>query len=180
MTKQQLIEMGISEELAEKVAAAAEQESREATEKLNTELEGVRAQLEEANGKIAEFEKMDIEGVKAAASAWQEKYEKDTADLKQTLADKEYDFALDKYMSGYKFSSELARQAAVSAMRDKKFKLDENGKFLGADDFMTELKKSNPAAFEDGTKSDKVPFIMTGTGAKTDTDAAARSVMGLK
>lgn len=180
MTKQQLIEMGIQDELAEKVAAVAEQEKKEVTENLNTELEGVRAQLEEANGKITEFEKMDIDSVKAAASEWQEKYEKDTAALKQTLADKEYDFALDKYMSGYKFSSELARQAAVSAMRDKKFKLDENGKFLGADDFMTELKKNNPAAFQDGTQSDRVPFIMTGTGTNTDNNTAVRSVMGLK
>lgn len=178
MTKEMLIKMGISEENAEKIAQEAEKEAKQEQDSLKSEIESMRTQLDEAKGRIAEFEKEDIEGIKAAAEEWRKKYETETEQLKQTIADKEYDFALEKYMGGYKFSSDLARKAAVSAMREKKFKLDDDGKFLGADDFMAELEKNNPSAFDSEEKG--VPVIMTGTSKTESFDTAARSIMGLK
>lgn len=178
MTKEMLIKMGISEENAEKIAQEAEKEAKQAQDSLKSEIESMRTQLDEAKGRIAEFEKEDIEGIKAAAEEWRKKYETETEQLKQTIADKEYDFALEKYMGGYKFSSELAKSAAMAAIREKKFKQDEGGGFVGADEFMAELEKNNPSAF--GSAEEGIPVIMTGTSKTESATAAARSVMGLK
>lgn len=178
MTKERLIEMGISEELAEKIAQEAQNEEEQETQSLKNEIESMRTQLDEANGRIAEFEKEDIKGTKAAAEEWRNKYETETQSLKQTLAEREYDFALERYMSGFEFSSELAKNAATAAVREKKFKLSSDGRPEGADEFMEELKNSNPAAFASREKD--VPFIMTGTSGGGADMSEARSVMGLK
>ena len=49
---------------------------REAQElmELNTELEGVKGQLSQANEQIAGFKELDIEGVKQKAAEWEQKY----------------------------------------------------------------------------------------------------------
>ena len=49
---------------------------REAQEfkELNTELEGVKGQLSQANEQIAGFKELDIEGVKQKSAEWEQKY----------------------------------------------------------------------------------------------------------
>ena len=57
------------------------------------------------------------------------------------------DHAMEKYFTGVTFTSDLAKNAAMSEFKTKEFKLD-NGSFLGADDWLKQLKENNPTAFK--------------------------------
>lgn len=120
--------------------------SKEKYQTLKTQAEGLDKQLKEANTEIQSYKGMDIEGIKQKASEWEEKYKTDTQALQEKMNQQAYDFEAERYMGKFKFSSELARKAALSEFREKKFQL-QDGAFLGADDFMKQMRESNPAAF---------------------------------
>lgn len=113
-----------------------------------TRADGLEGQLKEANTAIESYKGMDIEGIKKSAEEWKAKYEADTASLQKQMEQQTYDYEAERYLSKFKFSSELARKAAIADFREKKFQL-QDGAFLGADDFMKQLKETNPTAFVD-------------------------------
>lgn len=180
MTKENLIKMGISAEIAEKINAEYEKElskMKDSAEKNGIELEGIKAQLADANKKIKEFESLDIESIKKNAGEWEQKYKTETEELKKQITDKDYEYAVRDFLSGQKFSSELAKSAVFAQMKEKAFKL-EDGKLIGADEFMKEIIEKNPNAFQSG---EPIPRIVTSSGGSADTAGinAARAVMGL-
>lgn len=156
MKTEDLTALGLSEDQIKSVFAlngtdiekykAEVEKQKQAVNQTKEELEGVKTQLNEANTTIKGFEELDVEGIKKAAEDWKTKYEQDTESLKNQMAAKEYDFAVDRFLGGVKFSSELAKKAVFSEFKDKGFKLEE-GKFLGADDYIKSLQETNPAAF---------------------------------
>lgn len=113
-----------------------------------TRADGLDEQLKGANATIESYKGMDIEGIKKSADEWKAKYETDTANLQEQMRQQTYDHEAERYLSKYKFSSELARKAALNEFREKKFQL-QDGAFLGADDFMKQMKEANPTAFVD-------------------------------
>ena len=74
-----------------------------------------------------------------------------TADLQQKLKDQQTEFetskATEAFFDGVEFSSQLAREAAISQFRSKAFKL-ENGTFQGGKEWLEELRKNSPDAFK--------------------------------
>lgn len=68
-------------------------------------------------------------------------------ELQAKLDEQARDHAIEKYFGGVAFTNDLSRDAAIAAFKAKDFKLD-NGAFLGADDWLKNLKESNPAAFK--------------------------------
>ncbi len=104
-----------------------------------TELKGVKKQLEDANAQIKSFEDQDVDGIKAKVSEWEQKYNTDTQALKDQMAAQSRSHAEDMFLSGYKFTSKAARKGVLDELRTKKFQLDDNGTFLGAKEFMASL-----------------------------------------
>lgn len=121
--------------------------SREELTTARTESEGYRTQLEEANATIQSYKDMDIEGIKQSAKDWEQKYNADTKALQDRLDAQATEFAAEKYMGQFKFTSPLVAKAAMTEFMAQGFKRSEDGTFLGADDFMTKMKESNPGAF---------------------------------
>lgn len=109
----------------------------------NTELTGVKKQLEDANKEIQSYKDMDIEGVKKSAQEWEEKYNTDTQALKDQIAQQERSHQTDRYLDtvGIKPGA-MYREFVKKAFEAKEFKLD-GEKFLGADEFIASLK-TNP------------------------------------
>lgn len=103
-----------------------------------TELNGVREQLEAANQKIQSYKDMDIDGIKQSVSDWEQKYENDTAALRQQLAEQEQMHSLDMFLGGYQFSSKAAKDGVRAAFLSKKFPY-EDGKFIGAKEYIDSL-----------------------------------------
>ena len=90
-----------------------------------TELKGVKKQLDDANIQIKSFEDQDVDGIKKKVSEWEQKYNTDTQALRDQMA--------------AKFTSKAARKGVLDELRSKKFQLDDNGTFLGAKEFMDSL-----------------------------------------
>lgn len=140
------------------------EKQKQAAIQAKEELEGVKTQLSEANTAIKGFEELDVEGIKKAAEEWEAKYKQDTEALKTQMSTKEYEFAVDKFLGGVQFSSELAKKAVFAEFKDKGFKLEE-GKFLGADDYIKGLQETNPAAFVvEKAPEPEVPGVVVNTG----------------
>lgn len=106
-----------------------------------TELTGVKQQLTDANAEIQSYKDMDIEGIQKSAKEWEEKYNADTKALEDRLEAQEYSHAADMFMSKYQFTSKPAREGIMAEFNKKGFKL-EDGKFLGAEEYMNSLMES--------------------------------------
>ncbi len=131
----------------------------------NTELKGVKAQLDDANSTIQSYKDMDIDGIKQAAADWETKYNDDTQKLKDDLAAANYGFAVKEAVSGLKFSSESAKKTFVADLTEKKLTL-QDGKLLGLEDFTKAYQEADPGAFvpED---DDHTPIFSRGTGGSS-------------
>lgn len=129
---------------------------------LTAERDGLRTQLDDANATIQSYKDMDIDGIKKSAADWETKYNTDTQRLKDDLETAKYGFAVEKAVTGMKFSSEAARKQFVAELTAKKLPLQE-GKLLGMEDFTKAYQEADPGAFvpeDDG----KTPVFTRGTG----------------
>ena len=97
--KEKLLELGLSEEQAEKVLAEVETKEKETAEKveqLQAELTAAGNQLTEANKTIKSYKDMKVEDIQASATEWEEKAKA----LETELANQKQEAALDKALSG--------------------------------------------------------------------------------
>ena len=127
-----------------------------------------KTQLETANATIQSYKDMDIESIKQSASDWEKKYNEDLKAMQDKLDGQAYDFALKEFVNGYQFTSELVKQAVIAQLKQQEFKLND-GKFLGAEDFMKQLKEANPSAFVDADNKQPKITIPTGGNAPLGT-----------
>lgn len=147
-----------------------------------TELDGVKQQLTDANAEIQSYKDMDIDGIKQKAADWEQKYNSETQKLNDKLTKQERDHQMDRYLDtvGLK-SGAMYRDYVRKALEEKNLKL-ENGKFLGADDVMKELKENpdykdafvveNAETDPEGdgketTPPEGTPYFSTGTNSPT-------------
>lgn len=147
-----------------------------------TELAGIKQQLTDANAEINSYKDMDIDGIKQSAADWETKYNTDTKDLKDKLDAQAYEHACDMAATGIKFSSNGARKAFISDLRDKKLTL-ENGKLLGFDDYVNTYKETDPGAFAPETPPPDdppagTPYFSKGTGGSKTTEKPKGSTFG--
>lgn len=116
--------------------------SKEKLDAKITELNGVKTQLTDANTTIQSYKDMDIDGIKQSAKDWENKYNQDTQALNDKLAQQEREHQMDRYLDtvGLKPGA-MYRDYVRRAVEAKELKL-ENGKFIGADDVLKELKEN--------------------------------------
>lgn len=122
-----------------------------------TELNTTKTQLKEANTAIQSYKDMDIESIKKSADNWKNKYETDTKDLNDKLKKQQYEFAAKDFLGNYDFLSERVKNSILKEFMDKDFKL-EDGKFLGAEDWVKNLNESEPELFKAKSNDPKVVF----------------------
>ena len=103
-----------------------------------TEINGLRKQLEDANKTIKSYEEMDVEGIKKSVKDWEEKYKTETEALSTQLKAKEREYQQDLFLRNYKFSSKAAAEGVKAEFLKRDFPF-ENGKFLGATEFIEGL-----------------------------------------
>lgn len=149
-------------------------------DKLETEKGGLETQLTEANEKIKGFSEIDVEKIKAEVDEWKEKYETDTKNLKDSLAQKDYDYKVNELTNGLKFTSNGAKKSFIEDLKAKGLKL-ENDNLLGFDDFVKSYKENDPNTFVNEEAKEEV-FTSTGDNhSKPDDneDAFIDHIMGL-
>ena len=118
---------------------------------LSAQLKTAQDTLTTANKEIDGFKTMDIDAIKLAAADWEKKAKDAETNAAQQLDAVKYDYAVEAYANGLKFTSDLARRAYIAELKAKKLTLD-SGKLLGAEDFTKSMREQNPTAFEQEQK----------------------------
>lgn len=94
--------------------------------------------------------------IQKSAKEWEDKYNADTKALEDRLEAQEYSHAADMFMSKYQFTSKPAREGIMAEFNKKGFKL-EDGKFLGAEDYMKTLMESED--YKGAFKTEEKPEV---------------------
>lgn len=138
-------------------------------EKKKEELESKESELETVNKKVSELEKIDIESVKKEVNDWKSKAEqaqKDKELIESQMSEQAYNSNLDNYLSNFKFSSNLSKEAVKMKMKEKGLEF-KDGAFKGADDYIKELQASDPGAFVNGSTVPKIVGKSGGDAGET-------------
>ncbi len=178
MTKEQLINLGVPEELAAKIAVESLKELEGYVEKSKfTELETVKKQLEEGNttlskqleeikkstGSSTELKKQ-IEDMQLANKTKAEEYEKTISQLK-----------LDNALEIALINAGAKNNKAVRALLDLEKVKIENEKLVGMDEQLSELKKSADYLFNVSTT---VPTGTVPQQASSNTGTTEKVTLG--
>lgn len=117
---------------------------------LTTERDGLKGQVADRDKDIKSLREAakGNEGLTTQLNELQTKYDTDTAALQKKLDDQRNDHATERFFNGVEFTSTLARNAALADFRSKGFKLKDDGTYEGADTYLENLRKENPAAFK--------------------------------
>lgn len=160
MTREFLKNLGVEDATIDKILDENMQDigkEKRKTDAAEAKLTTAKSDLDAANGKLAtantELENLkkangDIAAVQQQLSELQAKYDKDTGDLKNQLADRDYSDAISKAIAGkgLKFSSKAAEKAFTDALKEKKLEI-KDGELTGLDDFIKSQKEADPDAF---------------------------------
>ena len=118
------------------------------TQGLREEKETLKTQLDSANEEIKSYKDMDIDSIKKSASDWETKYNdlvKEQNDAKEKSMREERTNA---FFNDIKFASESAKAGVIAQFNAKDFKYDEESKkFLGANEWLKDLKEKDSGAF---------------------------------
>lgn len=118
--------------------------------------ENLETQVNDANAEIQKFKDMDVEGIKQAAEDWKEKAEKAKSDADAQISEMKFDYALTAELTGAK-----AKNAkAVKALLDMDGLKLNDGKIIGLDEQLSQIKTENDYLFE---SDEPAPKIMSGT-----------------
>ena len=104
------------------------------------------AKLEDANNKLAEFSKVDIDALTSERDSYKTQYEQALKDKDTAVESVRREVALDNILAGQKFTSEFARDGIKSLILEKNLKFTD-GKFEGIDDLMNSLHEQHSDAF---------------------------------
>ena len=125
--------------------------------RLQTEANGYKTQLADANKEIKSYKDMDIDGIKANAAEWEQKYNADTASLNKQLDDQKKSFAAERYLDGQKIKSPLAKKSILRDFLSQDMKFREDGTFEGAEEYMKKIREQYPDDFEPEKKPEDKP-----------------------
>ena len=122
----------------------------------------------------------DIEALKTASkdlSELQKKYDKETKAYQAQLSQQAYEFAVKEFANSKQFTSKAAQRDFTQAMIAKKLQF-EDGKLIGAEDFVQMYAKDNDDAF--AKKSDPKPQFVQSTEPKKPDKLTLSLLMKMK
>ncbi len=151
MKTEDLKSWGLTEEQSAKVM---EQFGKDITkfqkenEKLAADRDKEKERADNAEETLKKFEGIDPDNVQTEIEGWKRKAEKAEEDYKENLAQRDFEDALKEEISGYKFTSEAAKRAVIADIREAGLKV-KDGKILGLNDLIAQMKEKDPSAFVD-------------------------------
>ena len=149
MTKEQLVTLGLDEGQIKEVFRLNGIAVTKVQTDLDTkaqELADVKGLLVTANEKIDGFKELDVETIKQEAKDYKEKFEQAQLDAQTRIDELKYETALKDYVGKHQFASERVKNSILADLKTKQFQL-EDGKFLGADDYIKILQEKEPESF---------------------------------
>lgn len=158
--------LNLSQEVIDKIMAengkdiAVEQKKAEKViqerDSYKLKAESLETQVNDANTEIQKFKDMDIDGIKKAADDWKETAEKAKADADKQISQMKFDYALSAALTGAKAKNSKAVKALLD-MDGLKFN---DGKIVGLDEQLAQIKADNDYLFE---SDEPAPEFVKGT-----------------
>ena len=158
--------LNLSQEVIDKIMAengkdiAVEQKKAEKViqerDSYKLKAESLETQVNDANTEIQKFKDMDIDGIKKAADDWKETAEKAKADADKQISQMKFDYALSAALTGAKAKNAKAVKALLD-MDGLKFN---DGKIVGLDEQLAQIKADNDYLFE---SDEPAPEFVKGT-----------------
>lgn len=158
--------LNLSQEVIDKIMAengkdiAVEQKKAEKViqerDSYKLKAESLETQVNDANTEIQKFKDMDIDGIKKAADDWKETAKKAKADADKQISQMKFDYALSAALTGAKAKNAKAVKALLD-MDGLKFN---DGKIVGLDEQLAQIKADNDYLFE---SDEPAPEFVKGT-----------------
>lgn len=119
--------------------------------KVEGERDTWKEKAEAAETTLKSFDGVDVEGMKQSIADWKAKAEKAEQDAKDQLYQRDFADALKAELETVKFSSEAAKKAITSEIKEAGLTM-KNGKILGLNDLIEQMKKEDASAFVDDSQ----------------------------
>lgn len=150
------------------------------TQGLREERDNLKTQIEDVNKEIQSYKDMDIDSIKKSAEDWKTKYEEMEANQKAEKEKSIRDERTNAFFNDIKFASESAKAGVIAQFNAKDFKYDEDSnKFLGAKEWLDELKEKDSGAFLSDVANPKFTTTPTAPTKPSSMDDVLK-VMGIK
>lgn len=116
--------------------------------RLESDRDTWKEKAETAETTLKSFDGVDVEGMKQSIADWKAKAEKAEQDAKEQLYQRDFADALKTELESVKFSSEAAKKAIMAEIKEAGLTM-KNGKILGLNDLIEQMKKEDASAFVD-------------------------------
>lgn len=151
MKQEELKAWGLTDE---QVKSVMEQYGKDVTklqkenERLSSDRDTWKEKAETAEETLKGFEGIDPAQVQTEIATWKQKAEAAEKDRDAKLYERDFNDALKASLDGVKFSSEAAKKAVMADIKEAGLKL-KDGKILGLNDLLTQMKEADASAFVD-------------------------------
>lgn len=151
MKTDELKAWGLTDEQSEKVMAQYGKDVsklQKENEKLTADRDKEKERADTAEETLKKFDGVDVETMQAELATWQKKAKDAEKDYADKLAQRDFEDALKEEISAYKFTSEAAKKAIMTEIREAGLKV-KDGKILGLSDLLAQMKEKDASAFVD-------------------------------
>lgn len=151
MKTDELKAWGLTDEQSEKVMAQYGKDVsklQKEAEKLTADRDKEKERADIAEETLKKFDGVDLEGMKAEVDNWKAKAENAEKDYAAQIAQRDFEDALKEEIGAYKFTSEAAKKAIMTEIREAGLKV-KDGKILGLSDLLEQMKEKDASAFVD-------------------------------
>ena len=107
-----------------------------------------KEKAETAEATLKGFEGVDLETMQRELSDWKKKAEDAEKNAQAQIYERDFNDALKTELEGVKFSSEAAKRAIMAEIKESGLKL-KDGKILGLNDLISQMKEKDASAFID-------------------------------
>lgn len=151
MKQEELKEWGLTDE---QVKSVMEQYGKDVTklqkenEKLTADRNTWKEKAETAEETLKGFEGIDPAQVQTELATWKKKAEDAEENAKKQLYERDFADALKSELENVKFTSEAAKKAVMADIKEAGLKL-KDGKILGLNDLINQMKEKDASAFVD-------------------------------
>lgn len=116
--------------------------------KAEEERDGFKSRAETAETTLKGFEGVDLEKINKDLADWKQKAEDTEKEYNRKIAERDFNDALTEGIGKYKFTSEAAKRAVMAEIKKKGLTMSE-GKILGLNDAIEQIKANDKGAFVD-------------------------------
>ena len=158
----------LTKKVSENYVTKAEHEKK--IGKAETERDNWKSKAETAEETLKKFDGVDLETMQTELNTWKQKAETAEKDYEQKIYERDFSDALKTELESVKFSSDAAKRAVMSEIKESGLKL-KDGKILGLSDLIGQIKERDASAFVDEkqeqARQQAARFTVPGTGRST-------------